>query len=137
MLFLGPNSQPAETRTREEHNRRDTAAEIRKSLKFMWEFRASLPAGVRDRLRVYVYDATPSCGLAWIDDFMIATHYLASFWNRTSPALRVRPPQFGMEQSLYNVYAENLQSIEAHSTEVDDRNIEEFLPPQGGETRNV
>ncbi len=130
MLFLRPNSQPAETRTREEQNRRNTAAEIRKSLKFIWELRESLPAGVKDRLRIYVYDATPSCGLAWVDDSMMVTHYLASFPNRTSPALRVRPPQFGMEQSLYNVYAENLLSVEAHSTEVDDRNIKEFLPPQ-------
>jgi hypothetical protein len=128
MLFLRPDSQPAETRTLEESVRRNTADAIRESIKFVWELRGSLPAGVRDRLRLYVYNATPSCGLTWIDDFMIATHYLAGLPNRTSPALRVKPPQFGMEQSLYNVYSENLQNIESRSTEVDDRNIHEFLP---------
>jgi len=130
MLFLHPSSASADTRTHEEQNRRNTADAIRESIEFIWEFRGSLPAGIRDRLRVYVYAATPSCGLTWIDDFMIATHYLAGLWNRTSPALRVKPPFIGMGQSLYNVYAENLQNIEAGSTEVDDRNVRDFLPHQ-------
>jgi hypothetical protein len=130
ILFLDPDGQSAKTRTREEETRRNTANAIKESIKFVWELRESLPAGVRDRLRVYVYDSTPSCGLTWVDDFMIVTHYLAGLPNRTSPALRVSPPQFGMEKSLYNAYAENLQKVEALCTELDERNIAKFLPLQ-------
>ena len=127
MLFLDPNSQAAALRAHEEGNKRDTREAIRESIKFVWEFRQGLEAGFRNRLRLYVYNATPSCGLTWIDDFMIVTHYLAGRVNRTSPALQVKQPHIGMERSLYDIYAENEQEIENLSVEIDERNIQQFL----------
>jgi hypothetical protein len=129
ILFLNPNSGPAQLRAREEQKKRITTDAIRKSIGFVWDFREDLTAGVRDRLSVYVYDATPSCGLTWIDDFMIVTHYLAGLPNRTSPALRVSPPHIGMESSLYSIYAENLQNIESASDEVNEKNIKQLTMP--------
>ena len=129
MLFLDPRSAAASQRAREETDKRDTRKTIRESINEVWKFRQGLAPGIRDRLRVYVYDATPSCGLTWVDDFMIVTHYLAGLPNLTSPALMVKPPQIGMERSLYNIYAENVQNIEKLSVEVDDRNIQEILSP--------
>lgn len=128
ILFLDPNSSAAPLRAREEGSKRDTRDAIRDSIKTIWEFRQSLEAGSRNRLRVYVYDATPSCGLTWMDEFMIVTHYLAGLPNLTSPALLVKPAQIGMGTSLYDIYAENVQNIEKASTEVDDKNIQRFLP---------
>ncbi len=88
MLFLNPESTAAELRATEEKrqkNGRDTRDAIRQSIKTMWEFRQSLEAGPRDRLQLYVYSATPSCGLMWIDQTMIVTHYLPGQPDVTSP----------------------------------------------------
>ena len=96
-------------------------------MKFVWEFRQSLSAGVRDRLSVYAYRATPSCGLTWVDEFMVVTHYLAGTVNKTSPALLVRPPYIGMDSSLYSIYAENVQHIENMSEEITEKNVQRFI----------
>jgi hypothetical protein len=138
ILFLDPNCASAKLRKREEGDRRDTEAEIRKSIKTIWEFQRDLQPSVKERLRIYVYDATPSCGLTWIDDYMIITHYLAGLPDVTSPAIRVQPAQIGTG-GLYDVYAENVENMEQrHTTELDDRNIKRFLPTNGeGATRVI
>jgi len=136
MLFLDPTKEAAELREQEEERQKirdiSTRDAIRQSIKFMWDFRKELGAVERNRLRFYVYNATPSCGLTLVDDFMIVTHYLAGLPNRTSPALLVRPPQVGMEKSLYAIYLENVNNVEALSIELDERNIERFLPQGTG-----
>jgi hypothetical protein len=133
MLFLNPESSAAELRATEEKRGkkgRDTRDAIRQSIKKMWEFRQQLEAGPKDRLRLYVYDATPSCGLTWIDQTMIATHYLPGQQDVTSPALLIIPPQAGIKGSLYNVYARIVQDLESNnlSVVIDERNIQQFLP---------
>jgi hypothetical protein len=126
ILFLDPNCESAKLRKREEG--RDTEDEIRKSIKKIWEFQQGLQPSVKDRLRIYVYDATASCGLTWIDNYMIITHYLAGKPDVTSPAIRVQPAQVGTG-GLYDVYAENVENMEQRYTiEIDDRNIERFVP---------
>jgi hypothetical protein len=126
MLFLDPRSPAAELRAQEEDRQKkrdmETRQAIRASIKFMWDFRQELGAS-RNRLRLYVCNATPSCGLTLVDDFMIVTHYLAGLPNRTSPALLVGPSRIGMEKSLYDIYLENMNNVEAISEEIDDRNI--------------
>ena len=133
VLFLDPESESAKLRDKEETNR-STTNKIRESIEYLWSFRKELKPAVRDRLRLYVYDATASCGLTWIDDFMIVTHYLARMPDLTSPAIRLQPAQIGTG-GLYDVYAENVEKIETEcSTELDDRNIHEFLPKIETET---
>lgn len=136
ILFLDPNCESAKLRKREED--RDTEDEIRKSIKKIWEFQRGLQPSVKVRLRIYVYDATASCGLTWIDDYMIITHYLAGKPDVTSPAIRVQPAQIGTG-GLYDVYAENVENMEnKYTTELDDRNIKRFLPTNGeGATRVI
>jgi hypothetical protein len=134
MLFLNPNSKAAELRAAEElrqneKSKRDTREAIRKSIQEMWSFRQQkLEPGLRDRLRLYAYEATPSCGLAWIDKKILVTHYLAGLPDVTSPALLVASPEGEMEWSLYNIYAKNLEEIENQSIMIAEDNIEQFLP---------
>jgi hypothetical protein len=126
IFFLHPESPSAELRTKEEG--RPTKDLIRKSIACVWNIRKGLEPAVKDRLRIYVYNATASCGLTWIDEYMIITHYLAGRPDVTSPAIRVQPAQIGTG-GLYDVYAENLENMERdHTIELDDRNIKGFFP---------
>jgi len=131
MFFLNPESTAAALRATEEKglkNGRDTQHQIRQSIQTMWDSRRGLESGLRDRLRLYVYTATPSCGLMWIDQTMLVTHYLAGLPDVTSPALLLEPPQSGMEGSLYNSYAKNLEEMEKSSILIVDENVHQFLP---------
>ncbi len=133
MFFLDPDSPAAELRAAEEKRQpkgRDTRDAIRKSIKKMWEFRQSLDAGLRDRIRLYVYTATPSCGLMWVDQTMVVTHYLPGLPDVTSPALLITPPQGGIEGSLYNIYARNVEKMENFSILINEGNIHQFLPQE-------
>jgi hypothetical protein len=134
VLFLNPNADAAEIRAREEesgHTHRNTQEKIRESIRDVWNIRNSLTAGQKGLLRLFVYNATASCGLTWVDKQMIVTHYLAGLPDLTSPALLLTRPQIGMERSLYDVYADNLEAvIQRMSMPVDESNIQEFLPQQ-------
>ena len=128
ILFLDPNSNSAEIRAKEE--KRDTKKMIGESIKKMWGIREEIPPGQKEQVRIFVYDATASCGLTWIDQQMLVTHYLAGLPDETSPALLLVRPAVGMERSLYDVYADNLEKIVQKSRPVDENNIQEFLPQQ-------
>jgi hypothetical protein len=128
ILFLDPNSKSAEIRAKEE--KRDTKKKIRESIKKMWDIREAIPPGQKEQVRIFVYDATASCGLTWIDQQMLVTHYLAGLPDETSPALLLVRPAVGMERSLYDVYADNLEKIVQRSRPIDENNIKEFLPQQ-------
>jgi hypothetical protein len=125
ILFLDPNSRLAEARAQEEQ--RDTPATIRESIRIMSEMRDRLGAPLRERLHLYVYDSTPSSGATWVDDFMIVTHYLAGYPNRTSPAFRV--VDLGQDGSLFSVFKMNIEKIlEKESTvEITEANVGEFI----------
>jgi hypothetical protein len=130
VLFLNPNCKAAEIRAREDTSR-NTEKKIRESIRDVWKIRESLPAAQRGQLRLFVYDATASCGLTWVDQKMLVTHYLAGLPDATSPALLLTRPEIGMERSLYDVYADNLEEIiQRMSKPVDESNIQEFLLQQ-------
>jgi hypothetical protein len=132
VLFLDPSSKAAEIRADEEKGikrGRNTQTKIKESIQKMWNIRESLTPGQREQLRLFVYSATASCGLTWVDQQMIVTHYLAGLPDETSPALFLTRPRVGMERSLYDVYADNLNEIiQRMSRPVDESNILEFLP---------
>jgi len=129
ILFLDPCCKAAEVRAREEEGTRNTQEKIRKSIEDMWRIRESLAESQKPQLRIIVYNATPSCGLTWVDQQMLVTHYLAGLPDETSPALLLTRPQVGMERSLYDVYADNLEKIiEKKCRFVDENNVSEFLP---------
>src|SRR5207253_8409706 len=94
ILFLDPKGNAVITLEKED-GRRNTAETIRSSIRVVWkEIRSELDgeSEAQGLLKLYVYDATPSSGVTWVDDsFMVVTHYLAGFANVTSPALIVKP----------------------------------------------
>ncbi len=125
ILFLDPNSDLAKARAKEEQ--RDTPATIRTSIRIIWkEIRTRLDPEARDRLHLYVYDSTPSSGATWVDDFMIVTHYLAGYPNRTSPAFRVE--DLGAE-SLFGVFKTNIERIKQRSStvEITEQNVANYI----------
>ena len=114
-LFLDPSSEAAKQRVREDIRaaRNNYPGNKENRLDLSGDFEKKLAPEMRDRLRLYAYNATPSSGTQWFDDFMIVTHYLAGFPNVTSPALRVEAVKTDPgSQSLYDIYAENLRKVE-------------------------
>jgi hypothetical protein len=131
LFFLDPGSEAAQVRAREDKTR-DTVQTIRNSIKFLWDLRNSLlerEPDLTERLKLYVYNATPSSGMTWIDDFMVVTHYLSGFANVVSPAFLVEPVKpKSAGQSLFGIYAENLRKIEERSsTEINEGNVNQYI----------
>jgi hypothetical protein len=129
LFFLDPTSSAAGIRGKEEPHR-DTQREIRDTIGYFWAHRELFEEDLKARFKMYVYNATPSLGLTWTDQLMVATHYLAAFQNLTSPALFLEPPRFPHRGSnLYKVYAENVKMLETNlSTFLRDENITQFVP---------
>ncbi len=110
MFFLNPEETAAQLRSKEDSaGIRDTRNRIRRSLKAVWEIRESLQEPAKERLTLWVYNATPSLGVTWIDAEMLVTHYLPGATNLTSPALLVQPVPGS--DTLYAVYQENVKEI--------------------------
>jgi len=128
IFLLNPNGPAAALRAKEDTGR-DTKLEIQTSIRILWQLREGFPEHVKLRLRLYVYEATPSLGVTWIDDFMIATHYLAGSMNVTSPALLMEPGQLTRTQDLYGTYANNVETVEREfSTLITNENIRDYIP---------
>jgi hypothetical protein len=129
MFFLDPTKPAAETRAREDKGR-DTRRTISESIQFVWALRSNLEGPLKERLKLYVYEATPSCGVVWIDSFMVVTHYLPGSANVTSPSLLVRPVSGASGRpDLYEVYARNVKTIETpqFSTPLTEENVNSYI----------
>jgi hypothetical protein len=124
VYFLNPNSEIAVKRS-EEDTGRDLVNTIKKSIEVMWRIRNKLEGGVRENFKLFVYSATP-VGTTWVDNMIIASHYLAAFQNLTSPALTLRPVS---PKDMYSVYAANARAIAGHATELTEQTIHQYLPP--------
>jgi hypothetical protein len=74
IFFLNPHSNAAESRAGEDlQNITPLLTRIKASIRVAWAIRQELDYAARERLKLYVYNATPSLGLTWIDDKMIVT----------------------------------------------------------------
>jgi hypothetical protein len=114
MFFLDPGGKAVQLRQQEDSiGIRDTKTRIRKSLRAIWKIRSELEPTLKEQLRIYVYDATPSLGVTWIDSVMLVTHYLAGSSNLTSPALVVEPRP--VSDTPYATYDQNVSRIRASS----------------------
>ncbi len=135
-LFLDPDSEMAKQRAEEDTRaNRSTIRAISDSIMFIWRLRETLTPELKERLKLYVYDSTPSSGTSWFDNFMIVTHYLAGFANVTSPALYVEPvPTEPGTRNLYDIYMENLKKVREHfSTEINDDWIRRHVPQENNQ----
>jgi hypothetical protein len=129
VFFLDPNSVAADVREKEDQQKLDLKKRIRASIRTLWEMRSRLNDDAKGRLSVYIYRATPSLGVTWIDDWMLVTHYLAGFNNLTSPALRIESNT--RKGSPYAVYQRNVEEIrEKFSTIVTDDNVNTYTNEQ-------
>ena len=126
IFFLEPTGKAVESRKQEDsQGSRDTVARIERAIHIMWSIREELDPAISERLTLYVYDATPSVGVTWIDNSMLITHYLAGSVNLTSPALLVEPRPGS--KSVYSVYEENVKRIrENFSKKITRDNVNSF-----------
>jgi hypothetical protein len=127
IFFLDPTGSAAKVRSDEdEQNITPLLPRIRASITVLWNIRQELGAEEKERLKLYVYNATPSLGLTWIDNRMLVTHYLPTIMNLTSPALRVEYKP--ASDTLYAVYEDNMQGIhkEKFSTLITDANFDKY-----------
>jgi len=124
VYFLDPDCDIARQRS-EEDTGRDLINTIKKSIHVMWKIRNKLEPGARDYFKLYIYSATP-VGTTWIDNLIVASHYLAAFQNLTSPALILRPVS---SKDMYSVYSANAKSIAEHAQELTQAKIDSYFPP--------
>jgi len=135
ILFLNPIESAVKVRAKEEKSGRDTVHEIKTAIRVLWEIRTGLPADQQLKLKLCVYEATPSMEVTWIDDrFMVVTHILAGSMNVTSPCLVLEPSRYNsgeQNQDLYETYAANVQRIENEfSEEITEGNVHNYLPAE-------
>ncbi|MDX6584618.1 MAG: hypothetical protein QOI10_3802 [Solirubrobacterales bacterium] len=85
ILWLDPRGQLAEIREKEEgrKTRRDTVD----SIQWMWDLRQDLPEQARERLSMYLYTETPTCGITWAASSLVVTHYQARSLNLEAPGM--------------------------------------------------
>ncbi len=125
IFFLDPTKSEADVREREDLQKLETRRRTKNSIRALWAIRDRLNDAEKKRLTIYTYDATPTVGVTWIDDWMLVTHYLAGFNNLTSPALRVEPSSD--PKCPYDVYAKNVSQIrERFSKEVTEENVRSY-----------
>ena len=126
IFFLDPTGDAARVRAAEDRkNIEPLLSRTKASISVVWAIRKELDQQLRDRMRLYVYNATPSLGLNWFDTTMFAAHYLGGLTNSTSPLLRVeyRPGP----DTLYAVYEENVEVIRDNfSTMITDANVAKY-----------
>jgi hypothetical protein len=103
-LFLNPDGEFCKRRGTEEQ--RDTVRDALASIDRFWTLKESLPAKHRGRLVLREYDVTPSCGITWVDDTVLVTHYLAGRNNLGSPGLLLRSGRATMDTLFRPVGAE-------------------------------
>jgi hypothetical protein len=138
-LWLDPRHELAVLRENEEGKRglrRDTCA----SIMFFWELREQLTPEQRKRFSMRSYEAVPTCGLSWSDDYLVVTHYLVGELNLRAPGviLRGSVPHYerlfarfrkggSVTPDLAKRYTDNYQEIVSEwSQEIDAARIAEF-----------
>jgi hypothetical protein len=127
IFFLNPTKDAAKVRATEDRKniRGPLLSRIRASIREVWALRGQLDEESRGRLKIYVYNATPSLGLNWFDTTMYVTHYLGGLMNLTAPLLRVeyRPGP----DTLYGRYEASVNEIRQNfSIQLADENFGEY-----------
>lgn len=126
ILWLDPTKAVAEERDNEEA--RGTREDTIKSILAFDGFRKSLPETAQRKLTLKTYNATPTCGVTWVDDNMVVTHYLSHRSNLGAPGFVLTYSvidklmnKVGHDHefaALYDVYGDNLKAIERGATEI-------------------
>ncbi len=78
-----------------------------------------MPPEQQQRLSLKLYKRTPTCGLTWIDDYLLVTHYLSTEPNKYAPGL-VLTRDNGLCRSLLtwqNPFAPGQQLAEKYTSQ--------------------
>ena len=134
LLWLKPDSILAAIRDEEEG--RASRADAIKSMRWFWELRGELDPAHQNNFSLKEYELTPTCGITWIDDEIVVTHYLAKKLNLHAPGLIIttrpgwwpwaRPAVFGRETDLGRKYSDNYTEIAQSAQPLTAERIEEL-----------
>ncbi|HEY2142167.1 MAG TPA: hypothetical protein VGG98_08910 [Solirubrobacteraceae bacterium] len=141
-LWLNPDSDLAPVREREEH--RTTRLDTCNAILFFWKLREELAhPRQQERLILKEYNATPSCGVTWVDDLMIVTQYMAGNPNLRSPGMVLgkshawldRPIERLLHKApryppITNRYIGNFDAIRQGATPISSERIREIEQKQ-------
>ena len=124
VFFLNPTMEAAKVRATEDRKniRGQLLSRIRASIKEVWSLRGELDEVSRERLTLYVYNATASLGLNWFDTTMYVTHYLPGITNLTAPLLRVEY-RTGSD-TPYARYEASVNEVRRNSIQLADDNFD-------------
>lgn len=148
ILWLDPTS--AFSQARDDEERRVTRNDAIESIKVFNEFVGSLEESNKSRIELLVYRKTPSCGITWVDNSMVVTHYLSGISNQNSPGFILcssRIDEFLSNKvdeefsALYDLYKSNYESIRSSAKTVTEDYLRKlielkknFLPGQAKKT---
>lgn len=134
ILWLDPTKAIAEERDEEET--RGTREDTIRSIQTFHKFRQSLPVSAQHKFKLKMYNATPTCGITWVDDNMVVTHYLSHRSNLGAPGfvltysvidkLLSRVGHDHEYAALYDVYGDNLKAIERSATEITEASLSQL-----------
>lgn len=128
IYFLDPGwSEIVNFRSGEEN--RSLSEEIKRTVGFFYDIRSKLHPDQQKRFSMKVYRATPTVSITQADNYMIVTHYLASFPNSEAPIyiLTDSGERLGKE-TLFHYHEENILRISRRETtiEINENNINEY-----------
>lgn len=111
IYFLNPESQYSIDREAEEQHRH-TRVDTVDAMQWFRQLQLELEGDHRDRLQLFEYQATPSCGITRSDDQLVVTLYVAGRLNLRAPGLILNEGHRG----LSGVYAEQFEEIKDRSS---------------------
>ncbi len=87
VLWLDPTHDLSTEREREE-GKRGTREDTINSIAWFWDLKQSVrDESQRAKLTLKTYKMVPTCGITWVDNYFIVTHYLSTVPNRFAPGL--------------------------------------------------
>jgi hypothetical protein len=144
ILWLDPTDARAVQREVEEEQR-GTRRDAIASLKWFWALKESLPLEARKNLTLRIYAAIPTCGITWVDKYLIVAYYLPSSVNRFSPGMVLRKDNLLLrglltmsvrglgEPQIAARYIGTYEALSSASTTIDSANqileLEKRVPP--------
>ncbi len=100
ILWLDPASDFMSQREAEE-GKRETKADAISAIEWFWNLKTKeLKPEDAKRLTLATYNALPTCGITWVDDYLVVTQYLASEPDKTCPGLILAQERFVLRAML-------------------------------------
>jgi hypothetical protein len=126
IIWLKPDYEAAAVRSSKE--KRDTIADITRSMIWFWQLREDLPEDAKSRLKLKEYEDIPYTGITWADNQLIITLYIAAALNLDSPGMVLRRSgwlsRFYRDDEMTKLYEQHYQIISKTATELSPERME-------------